>query len=246
MCVPNDCPICACILMTADGSLIVRDPILYLGRCGIFLFMCLVFALVYLNGRDNKQDQAFNKFWVMVWFIAVPSNMGVVAVYSLNDEFKSIIREAKNGMVSPMSYVLAKTILVFPMFFIFALFSHGIPLYLVQDAPGEAFVSELILYAAIMFVFESLAECLSVWFEDPVSQKRRRWQRDVCRSCCQWGSHACLPCCADSGYASIYELLVRCCPSQRDRLFSYHNYVCIGETDPRVSSGLVASFLEDS
>jgi len=71
-------------------------------------------------------------------------------------------------MVNPLSYVLAKTILVFPWLFVFALFAHGIPLYLVQDAPGEAFVIELILYAAVMFVFESVAETLSVWFDDPV------------------------------------------------------------------------------
>ena len=38
--------------------------------------------------------------------------MGVVAVYALNDEFKSILRESKNGMVSPMSYVLAKSTMV--------------------------------------------------------------------------------------------------------------------------------------
>eukprot|EP00977_Amphora_coffeiformis_P006739 scaffold1484_cov173-Amphora_coffeaeformis.AAC.17 len=159
------------IMFRRHSTLILRDPILYIGRCGIFLAMCLVFALVYLSGRDNSQDQTINKFWLMVWFIGVPSNMGVVAVYALNDEFKSIIRENKNGMVTPLSYVLAKTILVFPWFFIFALFAHGIPLYLVQDAPGEAFVIELILYAAIMFVFESVAETLSVWFEDPSHSK---------------------------------------------------------------------------
>ena len=114
-----------------------------------------------------------------LWFVGVPSNMRVVAVYSLNDEFKSILRETKNGMVSPLSYVLAKTILVFPMFFLFALFAHGIPLYLVQDCPGESFVMELILYAAVMFVFESVAECLSVWFDDPVSRRNRLLTRFV-------------------------------------------------------------------
>jgi hypothetical protein len=145
------------IMFSRHFSLIIRDPVLYVGRCFIFLFMCMVFALVYLKARKFTQDQALNKFWVMLWFVGVPSNMGVVAVYALNDEFKSILREAKNGMVTPLSYVLAKTILVFPMFFIFALFAHGIPLYIVQDVPGEAFIWQLILYAAVMFVFESVS-----------------------------------------------------------------------------------------
>ena len=100
--------------------------------------------------------------------MGVPSNMGVVAVYALNEEFKSILRESKNGMISPYSYVLSKTILVFPIFFIFGLFALGIPLYVVQDAPPESFVLELVLYAGVMFVFESVAECLSVWIQDPI------------------------------------------------------------------------------
>lgn len=94
--------------------------------------------------------------------------MAVVAVYVLNQEFKSILRESKNGMVSPFSYVLAKTILVLPVFFIFGLFSLGLPLFAVQGAPGESFGMAMLLYAVIMFVFESVAECLSVWFEDPI------------------------------------------------------------------------------
>ena len=55
------------IMFRRHAQLIVRDPILYVGRCAIFLFMCLVFSLVYLKARDNSQDQVLNKFWIMVW-----------------------------------------------------------------------------------------------------------------------------------------------------------------------------------
>lgn len=55
------------IMFRRHFQLIVRDPILYIGRCAIFLFMCLVFSLVYLNARDDSQDQVLNKFWIMVW-----------------------------------------------------------------------------------------------------------------------------------------------------------------------------------
>lgn len=156
------------IMFRRHGSLIARDPILYIGRCVSFLIINLVFALVYLSARDNTQDQSMNKFWVQCWFIGVPCNMGVVAVYVLNDEFKSIVRETKNGMVSSVSYVVAKTVLVLPIFFVFAVFALGIPLYCVLGAPGESFIMVMILYSAGMFVFESVAECLSVWMEDPV------------------------------------------------------------------------------
>lgn len=57
------------IMFRRHGSLIIRDPILYIGRCFIFLFMCMVFSLVYLSGRDDTQDQAMNRFWLIVWYV---------------------------------------------------------------------------------------------------------------------------------------------------------------------------------
>ena len=63
---------------------------------------------------------------------------------------------------------MSKTILVLPIFFIFGLFAHGLPLYVVQDAPVESLGAELLLYALLMFVFESVAECLSVWIAEPI------------------------------------------------------------------------------
>lgn len=55
------------IMFRRHGSLIARDPILYIGRCVIFLVINMIFALVYLSARDDTQDQSFNKFWVMIW-----------------------------------------------------------------------------------------------------------------------------------------------------------------------------------
>jgi ABC-type multidrug transport system ATPase subunit len=156
------------IMLRRHFVLVYRDPILYIGRSLVFLVSNLIFAFVYWAAREPLQEQALNKMWITIWYIAVPSNMGVVAVFALNDEFKSILRESKNGMVSGGSYLLAKTIITLPILFVFALFSLGIPMFAVQDVPKEAFGIMMILFAAVMFVFESLAECLSVWVEDPI------------------------------------------------------------------------------
>jgi hypothetical protein len=94
--------------------------------------------------------------------------MGVVAVYALNDEFKTILRETKNGMVSPLSYVLAKTILVIPIMFVFGVFALGIPTFAIMDFPGSAFGMGLLWWSLTMYAFECVAESLSVWFEDPI------------------------------------------------------------------------------
>eukprot|EP00522_Entomoneis_paludosa_P008044 CAMPEP_0172450260 /NCGR_PEP_ID=MMETSP1065-20121228/8680_1 /TAXON_ID=265537 /ORGANISM="Amphiprora paludosa, Strain CCMP125" /LENGTH=636 /DNA_ID=CAMNT_0013202039 /DNA_START=29 /DNA_END=1939 /DNA_ORIENTATION=+ len=156
------------VLFSRHFKLILRDPILYIGRGIMFLVSNLIFALVYLKARDDVQSQALNKFWVTIWFVAVPSQLGVVAVYALNDEFKSLLRETKNGMLSGVSYVVAKSVLTLPIMYIFSLFALGIPFYAVIGGPGESFAWSTILFCALIFNFESLSECLSVWFDDPI------------------------------------------------------------------------------
>mmetsp|Transcript_16921 Transcript_16921/g.38969 ORF Transcript_16921/g.38969 Transcript_16921/m.38969 type:complete len:425 (-) Transcript_16921:141-1415(-) len=156
------------ILFSRHFKLIVRDPILYIGRAIMFLFSCLIFALVYLKARDHDQAQVTNKFWVGLWFVAVPSQLGCAAVYALNDEFKSLMRETKNGMLSGFSYVVAKSCLTLPIMYIFSIFALGVPYFAVIDGPVESFGWNTILFTALMFNFESVAETLSVWFDDPI------------------------------------------------------------------------------
>lgn len=146
------------ILFRRQGTLIVRDPILYLGRCVMFLVVNLVFAFVFLSCRDYTQDQAVNKAWVNIWYMGVPSNMGVVAVYVLNEEFKAVRREVKNGMISPLAYVVAKSVLVLPIMILFSLFALVIPHFLISDFPWDTFVLAILIYSVCIFEYECLAE----------------------------------------------------------------------------------------
>lgn len=156
------------IMFRRHGKLIVRDPVLYVGRCAIILVTNLVFGFVYWNARTYEQDQALNKFFLNIWYVGVATNMGVVAVYALNDEFKSILRESKNGMVSPMSYVLAKSIMVIPVCYIMSLFALIIPGFVITDYNWDSFGPLTLIWSAMFFCFENLAECLAVWIEDPI------------------------------------------------------------------------------
>jgi hypothetical protein len=45
------------IMFRRHAIMIVRDPILYIGRSFIFLISCLIFAFVYWYGREFEQDQ---------------------------------------------------------------------------------------------------------------------------------------------------------------------------------------------
>ena len=94
--------------------------------------------------------------------------MGVVAVYSLNDEFKSVLREAKNGMINPIAYVVAKSVMVIPVIYIMSLFALAIPGLAIQDHPTSGFGQATLLWSLLMFCFECVAECLSVWVDDAI------------------------------------------------------------------------------
>ncbi|CAB9519406.1 Putative white-brown complex homolog protein 30 [Seminavis robusta] len=156
------------VMFRRHALLVLRDPILYIGRAIAFLLCNVFFAVVYWNARPNDQTKTLDKMWINIWLCAVTTNMGVVAVYALNDEFKSIVRESRNGMVSGFSYVLAKTILVTPLMLVFSVFAIGVPAFAIMNVPIEAMPMMIFLYAAMIFVFESVAECLAVWVDDPI------------------------------------------------------------------------------
>ena len=119
--------------------------------------------------------------------------VGVVAVYALNDEFKSIMREAKNGMtrgftckigyrflhltgssgivltmLSSLLDVVAKSLLTLPFIMVLSICCLGIPAFVIMDVPGEGAIAFFIVFAALLFVFESCAEFFSILFEDPI------------------------------------------------------------------------------
>lgn len=156
------------IMFRRHGALIARDPVLYLGRCLMILVSNLIFAFVYWNAREYDQSQAVNKHFLNTWLAGVATNMGVVAVYALNDEFKSILREAKNGMINPLTYVTVKSIMVLPVIYIMSLFALAIPGLAVQDFQVSGFGQSTILWSILMLCFESLAECLAVWVDDAI------------------------------------------------------------------------------
>ena len=156
------------IMFHRHALLIGRDPILYLGRCIIGLVANCFFAFVYWGARVYTQDQLLNKVWAHVWFCAVITNLAVVAIYALNQEFKSVLREAKNGMIRGTTYVLAKNLLTLPLIALLTVCCLGIPSFVIMDVEPEAAKLFFFLFAAVMFVFESAAEFFSVLFEDPI------------------------------------------------------------------------------
>ncbi|KAJ1420215.1 ABC-2 type transporter-domain-containing protein [Ochromonadaceae sp. CCMP2298] len=148
--------------------LAVRDPMLYTGRTVTFLFCTVFFAIIYIKARERTQDQILPRMFFNMFILGVPSCLCVVAVYAYNIEFNAIKREVKNGMVSPVSYLLTNTLLTIPFMFLFGISALGVSAYGMLNYNADRFGSLLLIYASYMFCFESIAQILSVAFENPL------------------------------------------------------------------------------
>ena len=48
---------------------------------------------------------------------------------------------------------------------VFSVFAIGVPAFAIMDVPLDAMKLMFFLYAAMIFLYESVAECLSVWVD---------------------------------------------------------------------------------
>jgi len=133
-----------------------------------FLVANFFFSVIYWKARDRDQDQAAYRLYLCMWFGAVPTAMGVAVVFVLNQERFAIEREVKDGMYSAFSYIAAHTVLQFVMMFILSVFALGVPAYAMADFYADGFGWMLLVYATMLWGFESLAQLESVRFDTPV------------------------------------------------------------------------------
>jgi len=151
-----------------QATLMSRDPVLYLGRFFMFFVANMLMAVIYWKGWENDQIRALEKMWTVGMFLAVTGCMAVVAVPANNAEFKSLLAESKNGMVNLLSYVIAKTILVFPVIVMCSISSLAIPAFVVQQWPISRVAVIIGLHSLSLYCYECCAECLAVWFDEPI------------------------------------------------------------------------------
>jgi len=147
--------------------IIGRDPFLYVGRSITIQVASIVFALAYWNSRERDQEQVVNFFYANLWFQSIGSLLAVVAVYVLNGEFKSVHREVKNGLLHPLIYIAAKSVLVLPVMIVFGIAGITVSGYAILNAKG-GYGIYLAMYAISMFVWECFAEMFSVMDIDPL------------------------------------------------------------------------------
>eukprot|EP01033_Poteriospumella_lacustris_P013703 gene13704-biopygen6226 len=156
------------IMFRRHFSLAIRDPMVYVGRLLMFFVVTIFFAIVYIDGRERKQDNALTHLWLCIWCISVPTNAGVIAVYVFNNEFFTIKKEVKNGMVQPLPYLIANAVLQIPVMFLFGIAAISVSQYGMINYYGPRYGQLLLLYALTLYSYESIAQVFAVVFSNPL------------------------------------------------------------------------------
>lgn len=150
------------IMFKRHWMLAKRDYALYTGRMFMFMASHIFFGLVYIKARDRKQDQVLNRAWIIIWYHCINSCMGCVAVYAFNQEFVSIKREMKNGMVGGTAYLVARFLIEIPMMLVTSVVSLTIPGWAISSFSGASYVPCILLWAVTNMVFEGWGQVLAI------------------------------------------------------------------------------------
>jgi hypothetical protein len=89
-------------------------------------------------------------------------------VYVFNEEYKAIKKEALNGMVKPLAYLVARTVLELPLMVVLSFCSVAISLYGMAGFDTDGMAGMIFLNASVLWAFESMAQCFSVQFDNPL------------------------------------------------------------------------------
>lgn len=150
-----------------QALVIARDPFVYVGRIIVLLISNTIFSLAYWSSREKVQAQSINLYYANAWPVSLGSMFAVVAVFALNEESKAIFREVNNGMIHPVTYIAAKSILVLPVMLLFGVAALSTGVYAIIELKANYGVY-VVLYSFAVFVFECMAELLSVAFSNPL------------------------------------------------------------------------------
>lgn len=153
------------ILVRRHLKLLARDPLVYTGRAGMFLFVCTFFGVVYIGSRRREQEQVLNKLFFNMWVIGVPACFGAVTVFSYTAEFAAIASEVRNGMLFTSSYFLSNLIIQVPAMFVLSICAL-LPGYVFVDWNWSNFGEMLLEYGMCLLAFEGMAQLIAAVMDE--------------------------------------------------------------------------------
>jgi len=147
-------------LLHRHSRLTLRSPLLYVSRAALNACVMVFFGYIYIDTRKLEQTQILNKSFFYFWMVAIPSSYSILAVYALGIDLRMVLREVRNGMYSPMAYVVATSLLQLPMVVLVCL-SGLLPSYAIIG-PWASFTPVLLACSVNLWAFECIAQFFSL------------------------------------------------------------------------------------
>eukprot|EP00928_Gymnodinium_smaydae_P025791 TRINITY_DN20444_c0_g1_i2.p1 TRINITY_DN20444_c0_g1~~TRINITY_DN20444_c0_g1_i2.p1 ORF type:complete len:671 (-),score=148.62 TRINITY_DN20444_c0_g1_i2:158-2146(-) len=154
-------------IFSRQSLLSVRDPTLYVGRMGMFIVCNVFFAVIYWKARQKEQQYVNPHFFLIGWFIAIPTLLSVIVVFAQNEEFHLVKKEIKNGLLKTGAYLVASTLLTIPYMLVLSLCSLGLPA-VVAGWQLSVLPSQIGIFALTLWCFEQMGKFMGVSFPNPM------------------------------------------------------------------------------
>jgi ABC-type multidrug transport system ATPase subunit len=138
-----------------------RDPMMFGARWVFTALASTLFALIYYEARIPAQGQVLNRLQLLNWVLGAPAFMSVVVICLVSSDFLIYKKEVKNGMYTPLAYVLSYTIVGIPAAVVLSCCAL-LPAYFIVGYSWEAFPQMLLAHTVAMIWADSLGQVLAV------------------------------------------------------------------------------------
>jgi len=139
-----------------------RDPLLYLARMVIISLINIMVSILYIEGRERRQERALGRFFYLFFIVALPGMFSLTTVPFSNIELKSVKGEVKDGAYPPLAYGLVTLVIQVPFMFALGFCACFPGMYPIMDLAWEGFGETLLTTSFGLWAFDASAQLLSV------------------------------------------------------------------------------------
>jgi hypothetical protein len=138
-----------------------RDPTIYSARWIFAALSSVVFSAVYIAAGVRSQDQVLSRIRLLSWLIGAPAFMTVIVIAVYNQDFHIYRKEVRNGMYTPLAYIMAQSIVMLPGTLLLSGFAL-IPAHLIVGFSWTVLPELWLAHAIVMLWADCVGQFLSV------------------------------------------------------------------------------------
>eukprot|EP00966_Prymnesium_polylepis_P321808 7378100-Prymnesium_polylepis.2 len=139
-----------------------RDPLVYVARMIIIMLTNVFVSILYIEGRQKRQERALSLFFYLFFAVAIPGMFSLITVLLSHMELQVVRREVKDGGYSTMVYWLVGLVIQIPFMFLLGLCQIFPSMYPIMGLAWAGFHQNLLINACGLWALEAAAQTFSV------------------------------------------------------------------------------------